>query len=383
MHDLFPIRADPVEDLIPAVRAALDGSGPALLPLAPDSPSLDDLPKTVPVSIALVVSTSGSSGVPKRVGLSAGALLASAAATEGALGGPGAWLLALPATGIAGLQVIIRAITAGADPVVLRPGRFDPAVFAAGVREMPADRRRYSSLVPAQLFRVLSAIEAGDADVARAARSLDAVLIGGGRTEDALAGRAHDHGLRIVRTYGMTETSGGCVYDGVPLAGVRVRIVDGEIQIAGPTLADSYLGMPELTESVFLPETGLRWYRTGDLGTWDGERLQVRGRVDDVIKSGGVKVSLAQVQSVVREMPGLEEAVVVRAAHPEWGDVPVVATSADVALAELRSYVVDRLGRAAAPRALHRFAELPMLANGKPDLRTITAAFDGTAWDVP
>jgi O-succinylbenzoic acid--CoA ligase len=171
----------------------------------------------------------------------------------------------------------------------------------------------------------------------------------------------------VVRTYGSSETAGGCVYDGVPLAGVAVRVQDGEVQLSGPTLADGYLGDPERTAAVFLEEPAQRWYRTGDAGTWDGERLRVTGRLDDVIVSGGEKVSLGLVEATVRDLPGLGEAVVVRTGDPEWGEVPVVVTTAPVDLAVLRRAVAERLGRAAAPRRVLVVEAIPLLASGKPD----------------
>jgi o-succinylbenzoate---CoA ligase len=374
MRALRVVAAEPVADLVVALRAALDGSGPAVLPLAPGAPVPTGLPEQVPVATALVIATSGSSGAPKLVALRAAALLASAAATEGALGGPGGWVLALPGHYIAGVQVIVRAIAAEGEPVLLPPGPFEPGAFAAAVGALPAIRPRYSAVVPTQLHRLVAAVEAGDRPVARAVRSLDALLVGGGRLDDALAERADAARVAVRRTYGSSETAGGCVYDGVPLAGVAVRIVDGEVQLAGPMLADGYLGEPQRTGAAFLEEPGQRWYRTGDAGTWDGERLQVTGRLDDVIISGGEKVSLGLVEAVVRESPGLGDAVVVRGSDPEWGEVPVaVVTVQGVDLAALRRTVAERLGRAAAPRRLVLVDAVPMLASGKPDRVRLTA----------
>lgn len=374
MRSLEAVAAEPVADLVVALRAALDGSGPAVLPIPSGAPMPSGLPEKVPVATALVLATSGSSGSPKLVALRAAALLASAAATEGALGGPGGWVLALPGHYIAGVQVIVRALAAEGEPVLLPPGSFDTGAFAAAVGSLPANRPRYSAVVPTQLHRLVTAAEEGDRDVARALRSLDALLVGGGRLSAVLAERADAARVPVVRTYGSSETAGGCVYDGVPLAGVSVRVQDGEVQLAGPMLADGYLGEPERTAAAFLEEPAQRWYRTGDTGTWDGERLQVTGRLDDVIVSGGEKVSLGLVEATVRDRPGLGDAVVVRAGDPEWGEVPVVLTTAeDADLAELRRAITSRLGRAAAPRRLIVVDEIPMLASGKPDRIRLTA----------
>ncbi|HEY0373269.1 MAG TPA: AMP-binding protein [Amnibacterium sp.] len=374
MRPLLAVPAGNPADLTVALRAALDGSGPAILPLAPDAPRPLDLPDEVPVATAVVVATSGSSGTPKRVVLSTAALLTSAAATESALGGPGEWVLALPGHYIAGIQVIVRSLAAGGEPYAIPGGPFHAETFADAVAALPADRRRYSALVPTQLHRVLDAVAAGDRDVADAVRRLDALLIGGGPLADADAQRARDAGIRVVRTYGASETAGGCVYDGVPLQGVEVRVVEGEVQLAGPVLADGYLGDAARTERVFVSEPGRRWYRTGDAGDWDGERLTVTGRLDDVIVSGGEKVSLALVERAVQELPGMADAVVVRAPDPEWGEVPVVMTTAGgTDLPTMRAVLGERLGRAAAPSRIVVVDPLPLLSNGKPDRVRLTA----------
>ncbi len=185
MRSLRVVPALPVEALTAAVREALDGSGDAVLPVEPGA-AIEGLDGArVPLPVAAVVRTSGSSGVPKQVVLSARALLGSAAATESALGGPGEWVLALPGHYVAGLQVVVRSIVADAEPHPVAPGPFTAAAFAAAVRGLPAHRRRYSALVPTQLHRLVAAIEGGDRAVGEAVRSLDAILIGGGRLEPA------------------------------------------------------------------------------------------------------------------------------------------------------------------------------------------------------
>ncbi|MBW4041799.1 MAG: AMP-binding protein [Acidobacteria bacterium] len=356
---------------MPALHAALDGSGPAVLPVPPGAAV--DAPSRVPLPVAVVVRTSGTSGVPKSVALSSGALLASAAATESALGGPGEWVLALPGHYVAGVQVIVRAVAAGTEPVPVAAGPFTAAAFADAVLALRDDRRRYTALVATQLHRVVDAVEGGDRRVRDAVRALDAVLIGGGRLPAPLADRADAAGVRVRRTYGASETSGGCVYDGVPLAGVEVRIEDGEVQLSGPTLAEGYLGDGPRTEAAFLDEPGRRWYRTGDAGEWDGTRLSIVGRLDDVIITGGEKVSIGLVERAVQALPGLADAVVVRATDPEWGDVPVVVTTTPADLETVRDAVGARLGRVAAPRRIVVVPDIPLLASGKPDRRALAA----------
>src|SRR3954451_13202683 len=154
MRPLQVVPAEPVADLVVALRSALDGSGPAVLPLAPGTAPPERLPREVPVATALVIATSGSSGAPKLVTLRSAALLASAAATEGVLGGPGGWVLALPGHYIAGVQVVVRSLAAEGVPVLLPPGPFDPRVFADGVHPLPSNRPRYSAVVPTQLHRL-------------------------------------------------------------------------------------------------------------------------------------------------------------------------------------------------------------------------------------
>lgn len=345
-----------------AVRAALDG-GPALLLGAQD-------PVSVPEGTAAVVATSGSTGYPKRVVLSAGALRASAAGTATRIG-RGRWLLALAPSYVAGLQVVVRSVLAGSNPVAIDPSS-SPTEFAAAARTLAASGGPlFTSLVPAQLSRLL---DADDPAVLAALCRFDAVLVGGQALPPALAARAEAGGVRIVRTYGSSETSGGCVYDGVPLEGVRVRIAGGEVQVSGETLADGYLGDPDRTAAVFPTDPdGTRWYRTGDAGIVDDGMLQVTGRRDNVIVSGGVNVSLDRVESAVRSVPGLTDAVVVAVDHDRWGQAPAIAApgradpgDADL-LAAARDAAARAIGTPARPTRLVRLDPFPLLTSGKPD----------------
>lgn len=397
-----------LDALVAAVGAALDGEGAPVAPVPLlDRPGRAD----VPPGAALVLRTSGSTGAPREVVLSATALRASGAATHDRLGGPGHWLLTLPPTHVAGVQVVARAHAAGRGLTVAPPDEpFTPAGFAALVGRTPPTERRYVSLVPTQLHRLLVAADAGsDGGTAGldALCALDAVLLGGAATPPALLRRARAAGARVVTTYGMTETSGGCVYDGVPLAGVRVRLGAGQegtdasggaagvVELAGPVLADGYLGDPGATGHAFrTDDDGTRWFRTSDLGRLDGPpddpTLTVLGRADDVVVSGGVNVAPAAVEALVVEVEGVGEACVVGVPHPEWGQevVAVVTTAgrppapwtADGAhpdggvadapaslLAAVRDHVADRLERAAAPRRVLVVGELPRRGPGKVD----------------
>ena len=369
----------PDEGVFAELRAALAG-GDAIL-VAQDAAALPataaDLPSMVERRIALVVETSGSTGRPKRVALSADALLANAAASESALGGPGQWLLALPTHYIAGLNVLARSLTADTEPVTVRSdaagGHFTAAAFLDAVDRM-SHPARFTSLVPAQLATLLD-----DPAASAALAGFAAVLVGGQASPRALLARAADAGIRVRRSYGSSETSGGCVYDGVPIGSTTVKLVDGEVWLGGSSLAEGYLGDPDLTAERFVDEGGVRWFRTADGGELatgpDGDRLTVTGRRDDVLISGGVKVALAAVERVLRELPGFGSAVVVAVPDERWGDVPVAVVSGDdgdagVAIAA----VVAELGVAARPARVIRVDRLPLLASGKVDrlaVRTI------------
>jgi O-succinylbenzoic acid--CoA ligase len=295
----------------------------------------------------LVVETSGSTGRPKRVVLSRAAMRASADATHVRLGGPGQWLLSLPPAYVAGLQVLFRSVRAGTDPVT------SPGAMTA--------RRRYLSVVPTRLTRWLDTAADG-------LRRFDTVLVGGARLEPPLRARAEAAGVRVVATYGMSETCGGCVYDGMPLDGVRVSTGDdGRVRIGGPVLFDGYDGQPGLTAGVW--QDG--WFLTHDLGRLHADgRLEVLGRVDDVVVSGGLNVPAGAVATRLREHPAVREAEVVGVPDDEWGRlvVAVVAVGGGVVtLDELRDWVGRRHPRAWAPRRVVHVEALPLLPTGKVD----------------
>lgn len=376
---LEPVDASDARAVLRGLRGAVLGAGPAI------ALGGTDLPAEVPAGTAVVVTTSGSTGYPKSVVLSRAALTSSALATADRIG-DGAWLLALPPGYIAGVQVLVRALVAGHEPAILQ-GSFSASAFTAaasamassdGGRAVPA----YTSLVPAQLQTLLDDPEPA---TARALARFEAILVGGQALAPALAERAAAAGARIVRTYGSSETAGGCVYDGVPLAGVGMRIVDGQVELSGPTLAEGYLGDAELTARAFTVDPdGKRWYRTGDLGEFAGGHLRVTGRADNVIVSGGINVSLDRVERVVRTVPGFGDAVVVPVPDPRWGQASVVVvadsgvTGTD-ATARVRAAVEAELGPAARPRAVLGVAEMPLLASGKPDRAALRDLAEGAA----
>lgn len=359
-----------VAELVLAITAALDGTGPPVLPVGHPVPPITSPPDP---ATAVVIATSGSVGEPKLVMLAAEALHASATAAADRLGGAGHWLLAVPAEHVAGVGVIVRSLLAGAPPAVQDVSAgFRAAEFAATAAAFHTDARRYTSLVPTQLLRLL---DAGGAAL-DALAGFDAVLVGGAALDTGLRARAEVAGVRVVATYGMSETAGGCVYDGVPLAGVTVGVepepgTGGRIVLGGPTLAIGYLGRPDLTAAAF---TGAG-FRTGDVGRWDGGRLQVLGRADDVIVTGGENVAPCAVEAVLAAQRGVREACVVGLPDERWGTVVAAALVVDPTGPPdpdaLRTAVRAALGRAAVPRVLRTVDALPLRGVGKPDRHAV------------
>lgn len=353
-----------IADLAATLGRALEGRGPAALPATGDPGPVGDAGDA-----ALVIATSGSTGRPKLVALSAAALRASAAASAERLGGPGRWLLALPAQHVAGAQVVVRSVLTGTVPVVQDVrGGFRPDAFAAAARRLGAGRR-YTSLVPTQLARLLDGGGAG----LDALRGFAAILVGGAALPVELGSRAATCGVRVVTTYGMSETAGGCVYDGTPLDGVSVEIDDGRIVLGGPTLADGYLGLPDETAAAFRDGR----FRTSDLGRLVDGRLEVLGRLDDVIVTGGEKVAPAAVERVLTAQPGVRAACVVGVPDPEWGQAVAAAlvvepgTDPGAAAAAVRA----ELGRHAVPRRVLLIDGIPQRGIGKPDRAAVALLF--------
>jgi O-succinylbenzoic acid--CoA ligase len=371
--------------LLELLAGALDGSGPAIAPvdarlprprldalveaLAPDSVEGPDgettlrsgQGKAVAEGTAVVVTTSGSTGVPKGVELSAAALMHSARASLARVGArPGErWLCCLPATYIAGLQVLVRSLVSDTDPVL---------ADHADAQTVAASGCAHVSLVPTQLSRLLDVDIPTNPDIPAPLAGFRSVLLGGAAAPAGLLDAARAARVPVVTTYGMTETCGGCVYDGIPLDGVRVKIddEDGRIWLAGPVLFSGYRGEPRAP--------GDQWLRTGDLGRKDSAgRLVVRGRADDVINTGGALVVPGEVAAVLQTCPGVRDVAVLGQPDPEWGErVVAVVVPADAAdpptLELLRLHVKERLPRYAAPSRVVMVDAVPMLSSGKHDL---------------
>jgi O-succinylbenzoic acid--CoA ligase len=298
----------------------------------------------------LVVETSGSTGTPKRVLLSRRAVLASVAATARRLGGDGRWALVLPPTYVAGMQVVVRSLVAGHQPVL---GGWGDAA--------------YTALVPTQLHRLLQQPD----DVAALA-GMRAVLLGGGPIDPALRERAEVAGIRVVATYGAAETAGGCVYDGFPLDGVAVALgAGGRISIGGPTIFDGYDGDPAATAEALVDG----WFVTSDAGRLDEDgRLHVLGRVDDVVVSGGVNVPTPAVAARLREHPHVADAAVVGVPDEEWGNRVVAFVVGTISVDDARAWVAEAHPRSWAPREVVVVPALPLLGNGKVDRLALQAA---------
>jgi o-succinylbenzoate---CoA ligase len=366
---------------------ALDGSGPAILPVDASLPAarisqlLDAFapnavigpggeartrsgtPRTDP-GTAVIIGTSGSTGEPKGVELSAAALEASARASLARAGARAGerWLACLPASHVAGLQVLVRSIAGGTEPVVI-------AEATARALHAAADAGcAHVSVVPTQLVRLMSE-RGGAAALAR----YRCVLVGGAAAGAAVLGEARAAGVRAVTTYGMSETCGGCVYDGVPLHGVTVRAGgDGRLRIAGPVLMSRYHGRPDLTAAALVDGE----FVTSDLGLLDGGRVVVLGRADDVINTGGHKVIPGEVAAALSDCPGIREVVVVGRPDPEWGErVTAVVVPTDPAeppgLELVRTHVRARLPRYACPSEVVLTEAIPVLPSGKPDLAAL------------
>lgn len=370
--ELLPVDpADPLA-ILPALEEALTGQR-ALLPVPTNDPARANLLRNTqgvgePIAddVALVVATSGSTGTPKGALLTPTNLIASADATHQALGGPGQWLLAMPAAFIAGIQVLVRSMVAGVEPafVDLTHG-FLVDEFAARTAEIAATGDRcYTALTPLQLDKAMSTLTGIDA-----LRSFDAVLVGGAATNPALLDSAVKLRINVVTTYGSSETSGGCVYDGVPIAGANVRIRDGRIWLGGPMVAQGYRNQPEHPD---FAEPG--WFRTSDAGQLVDGHLTVEGRVDNVIDSGGLKLQPEVLERFLLRVPGVADACVVGVPDERFGQCICAAFAGEAQVPDVMDALQD-LPRWQVPKELKRVAALPLLGPGKVDRSAVRDLF--------
>ena len=342
------LRANPawsIPQLAAEITAALDGNGPAL--------SFGEV-RTLSMSqeLALVIGTSGSTGLIKEVAFTRSALVLSAQASNSFIGAkPGSqWSLLLPINHIAGVNVILRSLELGNLPLDLRnfEGEYPDIDF--------------TSIVPTQLFRALKS----DERLLRHLQSAKTVLVGGASLAQSLREHAKAEGINIVETYGMTETCGGCVYDGQALTGVEVAINDqGVIKIRGTVMASNYLN----SSNIFDLQDG--WFTTNDLGEIKDGKLKVLGRSDDVIITGGENLSLMAIEAVLSVRFPEMECAAFGVKDPQWGQALHIAIVGTANENEISLYLEGALGQMAKPKGIHSIESLPLLGIGKVDRITL------------
>ncbi|MDK8798079.1 o-succinylbenzoate--CoA ligase [Corynebacterium sp. MSK044] len=374
MLELLPVDlADPLT-IMPDLEAAISGEC-AVLPVPANDPTRADklrvsmrAGQSIADDIAVVVATSGSTGTPKGAQLTPVNLISSADATHQALGGPGQWLLAMPAHHIAGLQVLVRSMVAGVEPefVDLTDG-FHTSDFVARAETLAATGdRMYTSLAPMQLNKIMSTLAGIEA-----LRLFDAILVGGGRINPKMLDSAAKLRINVVTTYGSSETSGGCVYDGQPIAGAHVRVRDGRIHLGGPMIAHGYRNLPD--HEAFA-EPG--WFITSDAGELTDGVLTVSGRLDNLIETGGLKLQPELLEEFMLSLDGVTGACVVGVPDDRFGHRICAAYSGSAELGDLIE-AFDDLPRWQIPKDLRHFRMIPTTGPGKPDRRAVAAIFAG------
>lgn len=374
--ELLPV--DPANPLavMPALEEALTGQR-TLLPVPANDPARTNLLRNTlkpgaPIDddIALVVSTSGSTGTPKGAMLTPANLISSADATHQALGGEGQWLLAMPAAYIAGIQVLVRSMVAGVEPAFIDLSHgFNVAEFAARAHELAqTGERTYTALTPMQLAKATSTLQGIDA-----LRAFDAVLVGGAATNPRLLESAAKLRINVVTTYGSSETSGGCVYNGRPIAGARVKIVNGRIHLGGPMVARGYhrIDSPDLTDG---------WFRTSDAGSLDDGVLTVLGRTDNVISSGGLKLHPEVLEAELLLIDGVTATCVIGKEDDRLGQRICAAYTGSASVPDVLDALADaedagRIAHWQIPKELKVVAALPQLGPGKVDRAAVKELF--------
>ena len=329
-----------------ALTAAIEGSGPALGFGAISS-------SQAPEEISIVVGTSGSTGEGKEVALSADALMHCASESNKHLGAESGdtWSLSLPLTHIAAINVLLRAHLLKTQPIDARS--------AGQVSD-------FGAIVPTQLFRALN----GDASLLHSLQKMRAVLVGGAALSENLYQLARDFGINVVRTYGMSETSGGCIYEGEPLPGVSYSLdSQGEISISGKTLASGYLQAGELERSDFVNQT----FKTRDFGITENGKLKVLGRLDDVIVTGGENLSLDKVDEITKAFLKSEECAAFAIPDQEWGAALCIATTHEIDRRGLIRELEKCIGVHAKPKRFIVVTEIPRTSIGKVDRRRLGA----------
>lgn len=318
----------------------------------------------IDASVALVVATSGSTGTPKGAQLTPSNLVASADATHEFLGGPGQWLLAMPAHHIAGIQVLVRSLIAGVEPECLDLSKgFDVPAFARAAIKLDATGDRvYTALTPLQLAKTLDTLQGIDA-----LRVFNGVLVGGGAVNPQLLESARKLDVNCITTYGSSETAGGCVYNGTPLRGAQVRIEDGRIFLGGPMIAEGY-------RNVHSDAFHDGWFATSDAGELINGRLIVTGRLDNIINSGGLKLHPEALEQLLMHIPGVDTACIVGLPHPRLGQMIVAAYTGWASRTDILE-ALDDVPRWQVPKDLKCVESLPLTGPGKIDRELVKRLF--------
>jgi O-succinylbenzoic acid--CoA ligase len=365
----IPLRVIPANDVLGALLALTDAlEGKCAVFISPreingEKVKVEGLPEFVDENTALIVESSGSTGTPKRISISAKALIASAKATEEYFGTKGQWLLTLPINYIAGIQVLVRSILADVKPIVMNTAvPFTPEAFALSSTLLTADAK-FTSVVPTQLVR-LQQLASQDPFLVKLLQRFTAILVGGQATSPEVLSFFREKNINVVGSYGMAETSGGCVYDGKALSGVEIKLVDGRVALKGAMLANDVAN-----EDGFLV--------TQDIGELDDQGLlRILGRADRVMISGGLKMSLDQVEAVAGSVPGVVEVGATAVSSTEWGERVGIAYVGSPEVADfMAGAVFEQLGIAAKPIRVIRVDRLPRLSNGKTDLVSLRQLF--------
>lgn len=365
---------DPIDDALSGGSPiALVPQASALAPLAMTETirAALDLDRPVDANTSVVVSTSGSTGQPRGVCLGTSALTVFASHVNALAGGDPTWVLAIPPTSIGGLNVVIRARATGRRAIAVSSvggaDRFTDTAFAEAVQAAAAHGNPVAvSLVPVQLPRLLESPIGR-----RALADCSLVLVGGAALTPQAARDCANVGISITTTYGMTETSGGCVLDGTPLPGVQVRLdePDGRIFLAGPMLASGYR---DGSNEAFVDG----WLRTQDRGRWEDGRLHVLGRLDDVVMINGVNVDLVAIEDRASDHPSIESVIAVPVVDSDTTRIHLIYTGEVIALEELQAWIAHTLGSPAAPSAAHRVEAFVLTSTGKIDRRGTAVALD-------
>ena len=319
------------------ITAALAGNGPTL--------GFGEVSSEFgPSQAAVVIGTSGTTGAPKEIFLSSHALVASARASNAFVGAKlgDTWSLLLPLTHVAAVNVFVRAFELGTIPVDLRNHS----------GEYP--RVNFTAIVPTQLFRALN----GDDQLLKHLQGAQKVLVGGAALSSAIRNQATAAGINVVTTYGMSETSGGCVYNGEILEGAEVEVRGGSIFIRGSVLALNL----ELSDG---------WFETNDLGEFVDEKLVVIGRSDDVIISGGENLSLNSVENILNQSFPDTQFAAFSVEDPQWGQTLHIAVVGEADSGSISSVLEEKVGAFAKPKGIHSLNSLPLLGIGKVDRKRL------------